>query len=68
MKIVWHDTNYTLEYEGESWNIEVKEWRDGEDAKLYIYRINGDITSHNLKNALQSLADTRSCNFTCSII
>jgi hypothetical protein len=60
MKKVDHQKNYRLEHEGLFWHIDFAEWR-GDDGKgeIRVYRIDGDVTTPLLHEALQSLADQR---------
>lgn len=60
MSKVRHDRALVIEHEGQRWTIDAAEWRDGRHGELRVYRINGDITSPLLADALALEAQSRS--------
>lgn len=56
-----HDKNHRLEYEGKAWNVNIAEWWDANAQKgeLRVYRIEGDVTSPLLNDALVLEAQAR---------
>lgn len=57
---VKHERGFPLKYEGQTWIVELAEWRDQfGKGELRVYRIEGDITSKDLADALQNEADGR---------
>jgi hypothetical protein len=60
-KKVRHDRNFKLSHEGLNWIVDLAEWRDETSKKgeLRAYRIDGDITTPLLKEALDLEAQVR---------
>ena len=58
---VRHDRDFRLEHEGKHWIVEVAEWRDHATGKgeLRAYRIDGDVTTPLLREALELEAASR---------
>ena len=62
MQKVSHSKGYTLLYEGQQWVIEFAIWINPASTKgeLRVYRIEGDVTSPLLSQALEDLAQQKS--------
>ena len=56
-----HDREFLLTHEDKSWTIDLAEWRDEKTGKgeLRAYRIDGDITTPLLREALELEAAAR---------
>lgn len=56
-----HDRSLRIEHEGKVWTIEAAEWRNKDKTRgeLRVYRIEGDVTTPLLAEALQAEADSR---------
>lgn len=56
-----HDRALRIEHEGKVWTIEAAEWRNEARTRgeLRVYRIEGDVTTPLLAEALQAEADSR---------
>jgi hypothetical protein len=61
MKKVRHDKALRIAYEGKVWIVEAAEWRSLDDTRgeLRVYRIEGDVTTPLLAEALQAEAEGR---------
>ena len=61
MEKIRHDKNFRLVYEGINWTVDLAEWFDKKTGKgeLRAYRIDGDITTPLLQEALQLEAESR---------
>jgi hypothetical protein len=61
MKKVRHDKALRIRYEGKVWIVDAAEWRtpDGSRGELRVYRIEGDVTTPLLGEALQAEAESR---------
>lgn len=61
LKKVRHDKNLRLEHEGKFWIVDAAEWRNADDTRgeLRVYRIEGDVTTPLLAQALQAEAEGR---------
>lgn len=58
-KKVRHDRRLKLEHEGERWEVDAAEWRDGDRGELRVYSVHGNINSPALKEALELEAASR---------
>jgi|LakMenE01Jun11ns_1017448.scaffolds.fasta_scaffold9930028_9 hypothetical protein len=60
-KKVRHDREFNLSHEGLRWIVDLAEWRDetSKRGELRAYRIDGDITTPLLREALELEAQTR---------
>jgi len=61
MTKVRHDRSFKLRHEGQVWTMDLAEWRNKATGKgqLRCYRIDGDVTTPLLAEALQLEADAR---------
>jgi hypothetical protein len=61
MKKVRHDRNLRIDHEGKFWIVDAAEWRNaaGTRGELRVYRIEGDVTTPLLAEALQAEAEGR---------
>lgn len=51
---IWHDKNHRVEYEGKHWIVDASMWRTSDSSmQLRVYRVLGDITDPDLKEALE---------------
>jgi len=60
MKKVHSEADFRLEYEGQVWTLDLAEYRDVHGkGELRVARVNGNVTTPLLKEALQLEADSR---------
>jgi hypothetical protein len=66
LKKVRHDRELRLEHEGKVWTIDAAEWRNETKTRgeLRVYRIEGDVTTPLLGQALQAEAESRALGLT----
>lgn len=61
MKKVRHDRRLRLEHEGKVWVVDAAEFRSVDDSRgeLRVYRVEGDVTTPLLREALEAEAQGR---------
>ena len=61
MNKVKHEKDFRLELDGTFWTIDLAEWRDPANGsgELRVYRVEGDITTPKLADALELEAGSR---------
>jgi hypothetical protein len=61
MKKVRHDKNLRIDHEGKFWIVDLAEWRNAADTRgeLRVYRVEGDVTTPLLAEALEAEAQGR---------
>lgn len=60
MNKVKHDRDFCLKYEDKVWIVDIAEWRGAAgEGELRCYRVEGDVTTPLLAEALQNEADSR---------
>lgn len=60
MRKISHNKNYILEYEGKKWKLDVAIWMSSDNSygELRVYKIEGDVTTPLLQEALELEAQT----------
>lgn len=65
MRKVAHNRALQIEHEGQRWTVDAAEWREGDHGELRIYSVHGDITSPDLRDALELEAQARGLQAIC---
>lgn len=54
----WHKKDHVLNHEGKRWTVDIAAWEDldGKSGQLRVYRVEGDVTTPLLKEALEAEA------------